>query len=84
MTKTNSQIAVRVKFYGPLRQFVEELDTTAHASAGTTVRNLILQMGVPQDQIVYTMCLINERRVPLDTELTEGDFLDVFQPVAGG
>lgn len=84
MSSGNGHVSIRVRFYGPLRAFVVSTDQRLDVAGGTLVRQLISALGVPEDQLVYTMCLINERRVPLDSPVAEGDVLDVFQPVAGG
>jgi molybdopterin converting factor small subunit len=84
MNRGNGDKPIRVKFYGPLRDFVSAEEQMVQGVEGTPIRKLITELGVPDDQLVYTMCLVNERRVPLDTPVAEGDILDVFQPVAGG
>jgi molybdopterin converting factor small subunit len=84
MTEDNGCATVRVKFYGPLRQFVRAAEQTADAPSGTSIRALIVGLGVPEEHLVYTMALANDRRVPLDTPVADGDKIDVFQPVAGG
>ena len=84
MPEGNANATVHVKFYGPLRQFVVAQEQDAQTPTGTPIRDLILHLGVPDDQLVYTMCLQGERRVPLGTPVADGDTFDVFQPVAGG
>ncbi len=84
MPPETSPATVHLRFHGSLRQFVTEARQTAGITAGTAVRDLVLRLGVPHDQIVYTMCLLNERRAPLDAAVADGDTLDIFQPVAGG
>jgi molybdopterin converting factor small subunit len=75
---------VSVRFYGPLRQFVASEQMSHTLNMERTIRQMITDLGVPGDQLVYTMCLVNERRVPLDTPVVDGDQIDIFQPVAGG
>jgi molybdopterin converting factor small subunit len=84
MNSANGHASIRVKVYGPLRAFVSSTDQQIDVAKGLSVRQLVSDLGVPDDQMVYTMCLINERRVPLDSPIADGDVLDVFQPVAGG
>lgn len=84
MTEPDGTATVQLRFYGPLRQFVTAAEQSAETPVGTSVRALILQLGVPADQLVYTMALVNDRRVPLDTPVADGDRLAIFQPVAGG
>ncbi len=49
---------------------------------GTTVRNVIDELSLPQDDIGAT--LINGRHVEEDCELQEGDTLSIFPLVGGG
>jgi molybdopterin converting factor small subunit len=75
---------IHVRFYGPLRQFAGAEEATHSVAPGRVIRRLIVDLGVPEEHLVYTMCLLNGRRVPLDTPISDGDRLDVFQPIAGG
>jgi molybdopterin converting factor small subunit len=60
-------------------------DQFTHTTAsGQTVREVILELGIPEEHLVYTMALSNDRRVKLNTPVADGDRLDIFQPVAGG
>lgn len=54
-------------------------------SPGVSVRQLILQLGIPygedEGQIVAA---VNGREVDHDTALREGDTVSLFEPLAGG
>lgn len=80
----DAQITAQVRFFGPLRQYVASEQMRQTLPVATTIRQMVRSLGVPEEQMVYTMCLANERRVPLDTPIADGDQIDVFQPVAGG
>ncbi|MBN1477726.1 MoaD/ThiS family protein [Candidatus Sumerlaeota bacterium] len=80
----STDATIHVRFYGPLRQFAGAEETTHTVAAGRSIRKLIVDLGVPEGHLVYTMCLVNGRRVPLDTPISDGDRVDVFQPIAGG
>ena len=79
-----TNVTIHVRFYGPLRQFAGGETNTHTVAAGKIIRRLIVDLGVPEEHLVYTMCLVNGRRVPLDTPISDGDRIDVFQPIAGG
>ena len=83
MTET-TQATLQVRVYGPLRQHVASDQFTHVTASGQTVREVILELGIPEEHLVYTMALNNDRRVKLDTAIVDGDRLDIFQPVAGG
>ena len=82
MAEKSATLSMRV--YGPLKQFVEHEQFKHRTTEGLAVRDLILELGIPQEHLVYTMCLINERRVKLSEPVAHGDQVDIFQPVAGG
>ncbi|NUP88910.1 MAG: MoaD/ThiS family protein [Candidatus Sumerlaeia bacterium] len=83
-TPATATATLRIKVYGPLREFVAAGEFAHATASGRTVRQVILETGVPEEHLVYTMCLVNGRRVKLDEPVQDGDALDIFQPVAGG
>ena len=71
-------------FYSPLKRFVTEERQTLALNGADAVRDIIVAQGVPSEQLFYTMVLVNERKVPLDTIVCDGDCVEVFQPIGGG
>lgn len=75
---------IELIFYSPLKRFVTQERRMLALNGATTVRDIIVAQGVPPEQLFYTMVLVNERKVPLDTVVRDGDRVEVFQPIGGG
>jgi molybdopterin synthase sulfur carrier subunit len=73
-----------IVFYGPLRALLDKERVEVEASEGRSIRKVLLGLGIPAEQLLYTMALVNSKRVDLDTAISPGDRIDVFQPVGGG
>ncbi len=72
---------VTVKLFATFRtgRFTSE---SREYQAGTTVRNVINELNLPEDDIGAT--LINGRHVEEDCALNNGDTLSIFPLVGGG
>ncbi|GAB4263086.1 MAG: hypothetical protein Kow0092_13770 [Deferrisomatales bacterium] len=77
-------MTVQLKFFAGLRRFLppEPSPYPVEVAPGTTVRDLLTQLGVPPDK--PKILLVNGRHANLDRELRDGDELSAFPPVAGG
>ena len=82
--RKKSLSAIELIFYSPLKRFVAQEHQTLALNGADTVRDIIVAQGVPSEQLFYTMVLVNERKVPLDTVVRDGDRVEVFQPIGGG
>ncbi len=72
---------VTVKLFATFRTGRFGSETRTY-SPGTTVKNIIDELSLPEDDIGAT--LINGRHVEEDCELQEGDTLSIFPLVGGG
>jgi len=77
---------IEVRLYATLRQYQPALGIgealPTEIPADTTVRDLLLRLRVPADQVKTVFS--NYRAVPLDYVLQDGDRVSIFPPVAGG
>lgn len=77
---------IRIRVYaGPFgkRELLDE-DGFMEMEEGSTVRDLLKAMGIPQ--VVYRMGFysLNHSSAPLDKTLSEGDTLSFIAPLSGG
>ena len=77
---------VEVALYATLSKYLppgsEQRKAVITARAGATAREIMLQLGIPQE---YPNILqVNGKQVNPDTVLKEGDTLAIFPPLAGG
>lgn len=77
---------IEVKLYAGLEKAVgrtsEDRAVSHPITAGMTVRQVLVDLGVPLDQA--KLILVNGRHADTTTELSSGDRLVVFPPVGGG
>ncbi len=77
---------ITVKLYAILRQYFAEASPgqgqVVEAPEGSTGRDVIRRMGVPDD--VPLVAMVNGTVQPLQHVLQDGDTLHVFPPVVGG
>jgi hypothetical protein len=55
-----------IVFYGPLRALLDKERVEVEASEGRSIRKVLLGLGIPAEQLLYTMALVNSKRVDLD------------------
>jgi molybdopterin converting factor small subunit len=75
---------IHLTFYGPIRHLLKREALDYEASPGKSLRDILLAIGVPSVQLVYTMVLVNNKKCDASHVPSEGDRVDVFQPVGGG
>ena len=75
---------VHVKVFAGLRNFAPEGKSPfdLDLEPGATVGDLLERLGIPQEK--PKILLVNGRHASLDRELSEGDEVSLFPPVAGG
>jgi molybdopterin converting factor small subunit len=77
---------IEVALYATLSQYLppgaQNRKAVIGIRDGATVRDVMTQLGIPQD--LPNILLVNGRRAPEDTVLTDGETLSVFPPLAGG
>lgn len=76
---------VQVKLYATLRKHAADKSTGPHEldlDKGATIRQVLKQFSVPEETVAFVF--VNSRQQPLDHQLSEGDELGVFPPIAGG
>ena len=75
-------ISIDLKLFATLQEFTPP-STDAHVvEAGTSVRTLVQQLGIPE--IKAKIIFINGLKATLDSVLKNGDRLGIFPPVGGG
>ena len=81
-------ITVRAKLWGSLNRAMVNLrkgrSTEITLPSGSTVANLITELGLPPQIASRVAILVNENAVPLSHVLEDGDLLDLFRPASGG
>jgi len=75
-------ISIDLKLFATLQKFTPP-DSNVHVvKAGTRVRTLVRQLGIPEAKA--KLIFINGIKVSLDSVLKDGDRLGIFPPVGGG
>ena len=77
-------MTITLKLFGNLKRYSPDKNEHSQLDIekGTTVRALLARLGVPDAQV--WMCAINDAVVGDNALLSEGDVLEVFEPVGGG
>ncbi|MBI3914469.1 MAG: MoaD/ThiS family protein [Chloroflexi bacterium] len=75
---------ITLKLYGNLKRYAPDKKEDARVAIdpATTIRALLLQLGVPDAQV--WMSAVNDTVVEDSTALNEGDIVEVFEPIGGG
>ena len=76
------KISIELKLFATLQEFAPHASSTQLLEAGTDVRTLVQQLGIPEKKA--KLIFINSRKVTLDSVLKDGDRLGIFPPVGGG
>jgi molybdopterin synthase sulfur carrier subunit len=75
-------ISIDLKFFATLKKFSPPASDAYVVEAGTSVRTLVQQLGIPE--IKAKLIFINNLKATLDSVLKDGDRLGIFPPVGGG
>lgn len=75
-------ISIELKLFATLQKFASQAPGTHVVEAGTSVRALVQQLGIPEKKA--KLIFINSVKVTLDSVLKDGDRLGIFPPVGGG
>jgi sulfur-carrier protein len=79
-------MSVRVKTAATLRRYIPGYenvrDLVMEIRAGTTVRDLVHQLGIPEKEVL--LILVNDARACLDTALSGDECVALFPPVGEG
>jgi molybdopterin converting factor small subunit len=77
---------VQIALYAGLSKFLpagaENRKATIDVSEGSSVREIIARLGIPDDH--PHILLVNGRQARPETVLQDGETLAVFPPLAGG
>jgi sulfur-carrier protein len=77
---------VEIALYATLSKYLpqdaEQRKATIGARDGATVREIMLQLGIPQEY--PNILLVNGKQANPDTVLKDGETLAIFPPLAGG
>ena len=75
-------ISIDLKLFATLQEFAPQASDSHVIAAGTSVRDLIRQLGIPEEKA--KLIFINGVKATLDSVLKDGDRLGIFPPVGGG
>jgi molybdopterin converting factor small subunit len=75
-------VQITIKLFASLNRYTPVSSENYPIEPGTTVRNLLKQLGVPEDEI--KLIFINGIKGNLASVLQSGDRVGVFPPVGGG
>lgn len=76
------EVKLFATFAGYLREASESGSAILDVSDGSTVRQLVSSLGIPEEMPAIT--LVNGLDVTLEQVLVDGDVLAMFPPLAGG
>lgn len=72
---------ITIKLFATLSQYTPA-DETYPVEPGTAIRDLLRQLGVPEDEV--KLIFVNGRKGDLTTTLQGGERVGIFPPVGGG
>ncbi len=75
-------ITIDLKLFASLQQFEPPSSQAFRIEAGTRVRKLVQDLGIPE--IKAKLIFINAIKSDLDSVLKDGDRVGIFPPVGGG
>jgi sulfur-carrier protein len=75
-------ISIDLKLFATLQKFAPQASGAHVVEAGTSVRDLVQQLGIPETKA--KLIFINSFKATLDSILKDGDRLGIFPPVGGG
>lgn len=73
---------IHIKLFATLRKYALNDAQGLELANGTTIRQVLAQLGVPDKVVAFVF--VNSKLRKLDDPLADGDELGVFPPIAGG
>lgn len=77
-----SLLKVNVKLFASIRKFSQKDNLEINIEEGSSVKELLSQIGIPQDEPL--LVIVNESTRGKEILLQEGDTLCLFPIIAGG
>lgn len=75
--------SIHLKLFATLKRFLPESECGRFAlDAGTTVRDLLGKLGIPESEA--KLIFIDGKKAGLETMLSGGERVGIFPPVGGG
>ena len=71
-----------IKLFATLRKYIPDFAENYPVEAGTTVHDLIEQLGIPENEM--KLIFINGVRGYPESTLRNGDRIGIFPPAGGG
>jgi len=75
-------LQITIKLFATLSRFTPDFPDRYPIESGTTIRKLLKQIGVSEDEI--KLIFINGVKGGLASPLHDGDRVEIFPPVGGG
>jgi len=75
-------LKVNLKLFASIRKFSEKDNLEINIEEGSTVKDLLYKIGIPQDEPL--LIIINEYTRERETPLRAGDTVCLFPIIAGG
>lgn len=75
-------VQINIKLFASLNRFTPASSDRYAIASGTTVRNLLQQLGVPENEA--KLIFINGTKGSLASTLEGGERVGIFPPVGGG
>lgn len=73
---------ITIKLFATLSKYTPDAAETYPVKPGTTIRNLLQQLGVPEDEV--KLIFIDGKKGNLTRTLQGGERVGIFPPVGGG
>jgi len=73
---------VNVRLFASIRKFSEKDNLNIDIEEGSSVKDLLFKVGIPQDEPL--LVIINEHTRGKESLLQEGDAICLFPVIAGG
>jgi len=75
---------IKASFFGPIRRPWPEQSRELEIQAGSTILNLLEELGYSEDDMRRVATVVNGKRRPLKDELIDGDDLRLVLLAGGG
>ena len=80
--KSESLVKINVKLFASIRKFSDKDNLEINIEEGSTVKDLLSRIGIPQDEPL--LVILNEYTRGKETLIQDGDTLCLFPIIAGG